>query len=95
MEGYCLRTHLIEKPSVYLYYKGMEDNDAIPNVLNVIVAFTSAEAFVFDEDVAMTLCQQLNEDREILQSNGYAEWRASNLECANNAHYFLYQTRLL
>lgn len=74
MEGYCLRTHLIEKPSVYLYYKGMEDNDAIPNVLNVIVAFTSAEAFVFDEDVAMTLCQQLNEDREILQSNGYAEF---------------------
>ena len=74
MEGYCLRTHLIEKPSVYLYYKGIEDNDAIPNVLNVIVAFTSAEAFVFDEDVARTLCQQLNEDREILQSNGYAEF---------------------
>ena len=37
MKGYCLRTHLIEKPSVFLYYKGIEDNDAIPDALNVVV----------------------------------------------------------
>ena len=74
MEGFCLRTHLIEKSSVYLYYKGMEDYDAIPDALNVVVVFTPVEALVFDEDVARTLCQQLNEDREILQANGYGEF---------------------
>lgn len=31
MEGYCLRTHLIENPSVYFYYKGMEDNSTSPD----------------------------------------------------------------
>ena len=74
MEGFCLRTHLIEKPSVYLYYKGMEDVATCPDALNVVVAFTPVEALVFDEDVARTLCQQLNEDREILQANGYGEF---------------------
>ena len=70
MEGYCLRTHLIENPSICLYYKGMEDNDAIPNVLNVVVAFTSAEALLLDEDSANSLCQRLNRDSEILKANG-------------------------
>ena len=74
MEGYCLRTHLIEKPSVFLYYKGMEDDNTSPNALNVVVAFTPAEALVFDEDDAKKLCQRLNKDSEILKANGYGEF---------------------
>lgn len=71
MDGYCLRTHLIEKPSVYLYYKGMEDDKTNPDALNVVVAFTPAEAMVFDEDDAKKLCQRLNRYCEILITNGY------------------------
>ena len=71
MEGFCLRTHLIEKPSVYLYYKGMEDDKTNPDALNVVVAFTPAEALVFDEDDAKKLCQRLNRYCEILIANGY------------------------
>ena len=74
MEGYCLRTHLIEKPSVYLYYKGMEDDVICPDALNVVVVFTPAEALVFDEDAARNLCQRLNRDCEILKANGYGEF---------------------
>ena len=74
MEGYCLRTHLIEDLSVFLYYKGMEDDSASPDALNVVVAFTPAEALVFDEDDAKKLCQRLNKDSEILKANGYGEF---------------------
>ena len=74
MEGFCLRTHLIEKPSVFLYYKGMEDDNTSPNALNVVVAFTTAEALIFDEDAARNLCQRLNRDCEILKANGYGEF---------------------
>ena len=74
MNGYCLRTHLIEKPSVYLYYKGMEDDKTNPDALNVVVAFTPAEALIFDEDAAKNLCQLLNKDSEILKANGYGEF---------------------
>ena len=74
MEGFCLRTHLIEKPSVYLYYKGMEADATCPDALNVVVAFTPAEALVFDEDAAWNLCKRLNRDCEILKANGYGEF---------------------
>ena len=74
MEGYCLRTHLIEDLSVFLYYKGMEDDSASPDALNVVVAFTPAEALVFDEDAALRICMRLNEDREVLKANGYGEF---------------------
>jgi hypothetical protein len=74
MEGFCLRTHLIEKPSVFLYYKGMEDNNTVPDALNVVVAFMPAEAEVLDEDAAKSLCQRLNDNSEILQANGFGEF---------------------
>ena len=74
MEGFCLRTHLIEKPSVFLYYKGMEDNNTVPDALNVVVAFTPAEAEVLNEDAAKKLCQRLNDKREILLANGFGEF---------------------
>lgn len=74
MEGFCLRTHLIEKPSLYLYYKGTENDDTSPDALNVVVAFTTAEALIFDEDAALRICMRLNEDREVLKANGYGEF---------------------
>ena len=74
MEGYYLRTHLIEKPSVYLYYKGMEDDATSPDALNVVVAFIPAAALLLDEDAAKNLCQRLNRDSEILNANGYGEF---------------------
>ena len=74
MGGFCLRTYLKEKPCVYLYYKGIEDNDAIPDALNVVVVFKPAEALVFDEDAAKNLCQRLNRDSEILKANGFDEF---------------------
>ena len=74
MEGFCLRTHLIEKPSVFLYYKGMEDKNTIPDALNVVVAFTPAEAVVLNEDAAKSLCERLNDNWEILLANGFGEF---------------------
>ena len=77
MEGYCLRTHLIEKPCVCLYYKGMEDDSTSPDALNVVVAFTPSEALMFDEVAAKKLCQRLNRDSEILKANGYGEFEVT------------------
>jgi hypothetical protein len=74
MEGFCLRTHLIEKPSVFLYYKGMEDKNTIPDAMNVIVAFTPADAVVLNEDAAKSLCERLNDNWEILLVNGFGEF---------------------
>ncbi len=71
---YYLRTHLIEKPSVCLYFKEMEDDNTCPDALNVVVAFTPAEALMLDEDAAKKLCQRLNRDCEILKANGYGEF---------------------
>ena len=76
MEGYCLRTKLVEKPSVCLYYKGMEDDNTVPYALNVVVGFTPAEALILDEDAAIRLCKRLNEDRDSLFAHGYTEFEA-------------------
>lgn len=75
MDGYCLRTHLIEKPSVYLYYKGMEDVATCPDALNVVVAFTPKDAMYFDETTAQSLCERLNKDSEALKESGYSEFK--------------------
>ena len=79
MEGYCLRTHLIEKPNICLYYKGMEENNSCPDALNVVVAFTPAEALVFDEEAAKSLCLRLNRDSDVLKANGYGEFELIRL----------------
>ena len=74
MVDYCLKTQLVEKPSVCLYYKGIESNSTISFALNVIVSFTPADAMVFDEKAAKSLCKRLNEDKEVLLSHGYTEF---------------------
>lgn len=72
MDGYCLRTKLLEKPSVCLYYKGMEDDNTVPLALNVIVAFAPKDALILDENAAKSLCKRLNEDKEVLLECGYS-----------------------
>ena len=80
MERYCLRTRLLEKPSVCLYYKGMEDgNTAISNALNAIVSFTLEDAQHLDEMAAVRLCKRLNEDRETLLTHGYSEFEITKI----------------
>ena len=79
MEGYCLRTKLVEKPSVCLYYKGMESNSTISFALNVIVTFTPADAFLFDEKAARVLCDRLNKDKRTLLAHGYTEFTITKI----------------
>jgi len=74
MEEYCVRTRLIEKPSVCLYYKGMEDDNTVPFALNAIVGFSPDDCLVLDEEAARSLCNRLNEDRDSLLECGYSEF---------------------
>ena len=76
MDGYCLRTKLVEKPTVSLYYKGMEDDNAIPSALNVMVAFAPEDSMLFDEEQAVKLCKKLNKDKDSLLAHGYTEFEA-------------------
>ena len=76
MGRYCVRTRLVEKPSVCLYYIWKEDDNTVIDALNVIVAFTPADARIFDEDAAIKLCKHLNEDKDSLLECGYTEFEA-------------------
>ena len=79
MVDYCLKTQLVEKPSVCLYYKGMESNSTISFALNVIVAFTPADALLFDEKAARVLCDRLNKDKRTLLAHGYTEFTITKI----------------
>ena len=74
MEGYCIRTKLLEKPNVCLYYKGMEDDNTVSFALNAIVGFSIDDALILDEKAAISLCDRLNEDRDLLLECGYSEF---------------------
>lgn len=74
MDRYCLRTRLVEKPSVCLYFKEFEGDNSIPKALDVVVAFTPADALGFSEDEAMKLCKRLNEDKKSLLAHGFCEF---------------------
>ena len=74
MDRYCLRTRLVEKPSVCLYFKEFEGDKSIPKALDVVVAFAPADAQEFCEDEAAKLCKKLNEDRETLIAHGFREF---------------------
>ena len=66
----------MEKPSVCLYFKEFEGDKSIPKALDVVVAFTPADALDFFEDEAMKLCKRLNEDKDSLLEHGYTEFEA-------------------
>lgn len=75
MEGYYVYTRLLDDPTKYLYYKGMESGDSVIDALNVIVAFTPSDAMYFDEVTAISLCERLNKDSEALKESGYSEFK--------------------
>ncbi len=74
MDKFCLMTRLAEKPSICLYYKGMERNASVPIALNVIVAFTKEEATLFNEEDAIALREQLNKDKQVLLEHQFLEF---------------------
>ena len=71
MDGYILLTHLVEKQSVCLYYKEVEENGYALSALDVVVAFSPADALVMDKETAELLCSQLNKDKASLLAHGY------------------------
>ena len=74
MDGYFLLTHLVEEPSVCLYYKEVEENGCDPSALDVVVALSPADALIMDKETAELLCNQLNKDKVCLLANGYTEF---------------------
>ncbi len=74
MDKFCLMTRLAEKPEICLYYKGIENNTSIPEALNVIVAFTIEDAFLFDNEDAIALREQLNKDKQVLLEHQFLEF---------------------
>lgn len=82
MEGYYVYTRLLDDPTKYLYYKGMESGDSVIDALNVVVAFSPNDAIFFDEAAAISLCKRLNKDSEALKESGYSEFKilCRNLE---------------
>lgn len=72
MGRYVIKTHLIDKPEITIYYKGTADEDGVSFAMNTIVGFDISDAMVFyDKEEAIQLCEKLNEDGEILFMNGY------------------------
>ena len=72
MEGYVIKTHLIDKPEITFYYKGTANEGGVSLAMNTIVGFDISDAMVFhDKEDAVQLCDKLNQDEEILLKNGY------------------------
>lgn len=81
METYILRTHLIDSPGVFFYYKGTAREKEVPFALNTIVAFESSEAFVFENDKnAKTICLRLNFNKKALNDAGYSKFEIIRID---------------
>lgn len=65
---------LVEKPSIRLYYKGLENNSKVAKALNVIIGLTPDDAEYLNEYTAKELCQELNQDRDVLLKCGFSEF---------------------
>ena len=68
---------LVEKPSIRLYYKGLENNSKVAKALNVIIGLTPEDAVALDDNDAKNLCRELNQDRDILLKSGFTEFEIS------------------
>ena len=65
---------LVEKPSIRLYYKGLENNSKVAKALNVIIGLTPEDAVTLYEYTAKKLCRELNQDRDVLLKSGFTEF---------------------
>ena len=80
MEGYVIKTHLIDNPKITFYYKGTANEEGVSFAMNTIVGFDVSEARVFHgKDEAIQLCEKLNDDRELLMYNGYMEFTTNRI----------------
>ena len=78
MKQYYLKTHLIENPNVFFFYKGMEI-EKVSNALNAIVGFSEEDAIYMDESTAKFICERLNKDSASLLANGYSEFKIEKI----------------
>ena len=79
MEGYLIKTHLIDKPEITFYYKGTANEGGVSFAMNTIVGFDISDAFVFlDKESAVQLREKLNLEKEVLDDCGYAEFEVIN-----------------
>ena len=63
MEGYVIKTHLINKPEITFYYKGTANEEGASFAMNTIVGFVISDATVFhDKEGAVQLCEKLNRE---------------------------------
>jgi len=74
MRKWLLFCKLVEKPSIRLYYKGLENNSKVAKALNVIIGLTPEDAVALDEYTAKKLCRELNQDRDVLLKSGFTEF---------------------
>ena len=65
---------LVEKPCIRLYYKGLENNSKVAKALNAIIGLTPDDAEYLNEYTAKKLCQELNQDRDVLLECGFTEF---------------------
>ena len=79
METYILRTHLIDTPEVFFYYKGRAREKGVPFALNAIVGFNELDALTFNRQTAIELCSKLNLDKSSLLQQGYSEFEVISL----------------
>ena len=80
MHKYVLRTHLLEKPDVFFYYKGTAKEQGVPFALNTIVSFEPSEAMLFNIQTAIGLCKRLNLNKYELIEAGFSEFDFAMLE---------------
>ena len=75
MEGYVIKTHLIDKPKITFYYKGTANEEGVSFAMNTIVVFDVSDAKVFhDKESAVQLCEKLNEDEGSLLKYGFEKF---------------------
>lgn len=80
MGAHVIRTHLKENPEVVFYYKGTAREQGVSLALNTIAAFDLLDAHIFnDEEVARSLCQELNLGKNTLLAAGFTEFEVVDL----------------
>ena len=69
-----------ENPEVVFYYKGTAREQGVSLALNTIAAFDLSDAHIFnDEEVARSLCQELNLGKNTLLAAGFTEFEVIDL----------------
>lgn len=72
MRQYVIKTALVGKPDVVFYFKGTANEEGVSFAMNTIVGFDISDAMVFyDKEDAVQLCEELNQDREVLLKYGF------------------------